>query len=125
MAGFTLRFLITAFALAVAAAIVPGMEFDGAAGIFIAALLLGLINAIVRPALVILTLPITILSLGLFLVVLNAALLALVSAIVESFSLAGFLPAMLGAIIVSVVSGLASWTIGPTGRVEVYSRRSD
>jgi putative membrane protein len=123
MAGFVLRFLICAFALAVAAAVVPGIHFDDLRGVFVAAFLLGLVNAFLRPALVILTLPFTILTLGLFLFVLNAALLGLVAAMVESFRIDGFPAALLGALLVSVVSGFASWTIGPTGRVEVVRRR--
>ncbi len=124
MAGFLLRFLVSAFALAIAAAVVPGVRFETTGGIFIAAFFLGLLNAIVRPALVILTLPITILTLGLFLLVLNAALLGVVAALVESFHVGGLLPAVLGSMVVSGVSGLASWTIGSSGRIEVYSRRS-
>jgi putative membrane protein len=123
MAGFVLRFLVCAFALAIAGAVVPGIHFDEPRGVFVAAFLLGLVNAFLRPALVILTLPFTILTLGLFLLVLNAALLGLVAAMVESFRIDGFLAAFLGALLVSVVSGLASWTIGPSGRVEVVRRR--
>jgi putative membrane protein len=81
------------------------------------------VNAVVRPVFVLLTLPITILTLGLFLVVVNALMLALVAAIVEGFRIDGALPALLGALIVSIVSTLASWTIGPSGRIDVWARR--
>jgi putative membrane protein len=121
--GFLVRFLVTAIALAVAAAIVPGMHFEGSAGVFLAAFLLGFVNGVIRPALVVLTLPITIVTLGLFLLILNAALLGLVAALVDSFHLDGFFAALLGSILVSIVSGIASWTIGPTGRVEIWIER--
>lgn len=124
MAGFLVRFLIAAFALAVAATIVPGVRFDDTAGIFLAALLLGVVNAVIRPILVILTLPFTIVTFGLFLLVLNAAMLALVAGLVGGFHVDGWLAALVGALVVSVVSGLASWTIGPSGRVEVWAFRS-
>jgi len=78
-----------------------------------AALLLGLVNAIVRPLLVILTLPFTILTLGLFLLVINAAMLALVAWMFDNFSIAGFWPALLGSIVVSLIGWLASYFIGP------------
>ena len=73
MKGFLLRVLIVALGLWVASAIVPGVEIDDAGTLLIAALLLGIVNAFVRPVLVILTLPLTILTLGLFLLVINAA----------------------------------------------------
>ena len=82
-------------------------------------MLLGIVNAVVRPLLVILTLPITVLTLGLFLLVINAATLGLVAWMLDNFTIAGFWPALLGAIVVSVTGWLASYFIGPHGRVEV------
>jgi putative membrane protein len=123
VAGFFIRFLIAAFALALAGAVVPGIHLEEPRQILIAALLLGVVNAVIRPVFVLLTLPITILTLGLFLVVVNALMLALVAAIVEGFRIDGALPALLGALIVSIVSTLASWTIGPSGRIDVWARR--
>ena len=123
MSGFLIRLLITALGLWVAQAIVPGMEIQGFGTLLAAALLLGIVNAIVRPLIILLTLPITVLSLGLFLLVVNAAMLGLVAALLEGFVLRGFFSALLGSIVVSITSWVASWYIGPSGRVEVIVRR--
>ena len=88
-----------------------------------AALLLGLVNAIVRPLLIILTLPVTIVTLGFFLLVINAAMFALVAWVFDDFSIAGFWPALFGSIIVSVTAWLASAFIGARGRIEVFVAR--
>ena len=82
-------------------------------------MLLGLVNAIMRPLLILLTLPITVLTFGLFLLVINAGTLALVAWALDDFTIAGFWPAVGGAIIVGITGWLASWFIGPRGRVEV------
>ena len=82
-------------------------------------MLLGIVNAVVRPLLVILTLPITVLTLGLFLLVINAAMLGLVAWMFDNFTIAGFWSALFGAIVVSVTGWLASYFIGPRGRVEI------
>jgi putative membrane protein len=119
MPGFLLRLLIGALGLWLASELVPGVDVHGVWTLLGAALLLGIVNAIVRPLLVILTLPITILTLGLFLLVINAATLGLVAWMLDSFTIAGFWPALLGAIVVSVTGWLASYFIGPRGRVEV------
>lgn len=123
MSGFLIRLLITALGLWVAQAIVPGVEIHGVGTLLAAALLLGIVNAIVRPLLILLTLPITVLSLGLFLLVVNAAMLGLVAALLDGFVLRGFFSALLGSIVVSITSWMASWYIGPSGRVEVIVRR--
>jgi putative membrane protein len=119
MLGFVLRLLIGALGLWLASELVPGIDVHGAWTLLGAALLLGIVNAVVRPLLVILTLPITVLTLGLFLLVINAATLGLVAWMLDSFTIAGFWPALLGAIVVSVTGWLASYFIGPRGRVEV------
>ena len=106
MAGFVIRTLVTAGALWVAVAIVPGLAARDMGALLIAAIVLGLVNAIVRPVAVILSIPLTILTLGLFLLVVNAGMLALVAALVPSFTVAGFWSALFGAIVVSLVSGL-------------------
>ena len=117
--GFLTRLVVAALGLWLASALVPGIEVEGAWTLIGAALLLGLVNAVVRPVLVVLTLPFTILTLGLFLLVINAGMLGLVAAMFERFTIAGFWSALLGAVIVSVTSWLASWFIGSRGRVEV------
>jgi len=85
----------------------------------IAALLLGVVNAIVRPLLILLTLPITVITLGLFLWVINAAMLGLVAWMLSGLTVDGFWSALLGSLLISVVGWLASWFIGPRGQVEV------
>jgi putative membrane protein len=90
-----------------------------------AALVLGLVNAFIRPIVILLTLPLTIITLGLFLLVVNAMMLGLVSAMFDGFSISGFWSAVFGAIFVSFFSWLASAFIGPTGRYEVIVVRRD
>src|SRR5215510_8071938 len=119
MTGLLLRMAITAFALWVASLIVPGMVISGTSTLIAAALLLGLVNALVRPLALLLTLPFTIVTLGLFILVVNAAMLGLVAAMLDGFTLSGFGSALLGSLVVSFVSSWVSWTIGPSGRFEV------
>jgi putative membrane protein len=102
----------------IASAIVPGMRIEGAATLVLAAILLGVVNAVVRPVAILLTLPLTIVTLGLFLLVVNAAMLGLVAALLERFTLSGLLPAVAGSIVVSATGWLASWYVGPTGHFE-------
>jgi putative membrane protein len=113
MRRFLVRLLITALALWIASAIVPGMEIIGVGTLLAAAVLLGVVNAVVRPVLVVLTLPITILTLGIFLLVINAAMFGLVAWLLPGFALGGFFPALAGWLIVSVVSWCASWFVRP------------
>jgi len=107
MKKFFLRAAISALGLWLASRVVPGISIDGAGTIAGAALLLGVVNAVVRPVLVVLTLPITILTLGLFLFVVNATTFALVAFFLDGFHIAGFVPALLGSLLVSFVSWLA------------------
>jgi len=123
MVGFLLRALITALALWVAAQLLSGVHFANGTQLALAAVLLGVVNAIVRPVAFILTLPITVLTLGLFLLVLNAAMIGLVALILPGFSVSGFWTAVGAAIIVSLVSWAASAVIGNSGRVEHFSRQ--
>ncbi len=119
MTGFLIRLLIGAFGLWLASALVPGMRVEGTGTLLLGAFLLGFVNAVVRPIAIVLTLPLTVLSLGLFLLVINAGMLGLVASLLEGFELAGFGSALLGSIVVSVTSWLASWYVGPRGRVEI------
>jgi putative membrane protein len=111
--------LITALGLWVASGIVTGLEIRGLGTLLGSALLLGFVNAVVRPLIVLLTLPITILTLGIFLLVVNAAMLGLVASFFDNFTINGLFPAILGSIIVSLVSWFASWCIGPKGRIDI------
>jgi putative membrane protein len=123
MDRFLIRALIAALGLWVADGLIDGISFDSGAWLLVAAVVLGILNAFVRPLAVILTLPITLITLGLFLLVLNAGMLALAGWMLPGFHVAGFWPAFWGAIIVSVVSSIGSWFFGPTGRVDVIIRR--
>ena len=123
MRGFLLRVLISAFGIWLASEIVPGVHVDETGTIFAAGLLLGVVNAIVRPILTIVTLPITILTLGLFLLVINAAMLGLVARLLPGFHVDGFGPALLGSLLVGLTGWIASWYIGPSGRVEAIRSR--
>ena len=119
MQGFFLRTLITILGLLLASAIIPGVTINGTGSVILAAILLGLVNGFVRPVAFLLTLPITIVTLGLFLFVLNAAMFGLVAAMLDNFVVAGFWSAIFGSLIVSFTSTIASWYIGPDGRVDV------
>jgi putative membrane protein len=119
MNGFLVRFLICALGLWLAEEILPGIGVDNAGSLIAAAFLLGVINAFVRPVLVVLTLPITVVTLGLFLLVINAGMVALVAWILPGFHVAGFWPALLGGLIVSITGWVATWFIGPRGRMEI------
>jgi putative membrane protein len=102
--GFLIRLLIAAAGLWVASEIVPGISIGRTRTLLLAALLLGVVNAIVRPVLVVLTFPITVVTLGLFLLVINAAMLGLVAALLSELRIQGFVPALLGSLVVSAVS---------------------
>jgi putative membrane protein len=119
MPGFLIRLGISALGLWLASAIVPGLHIEGAGTLVLAALLLGIVNAVVRPVIVVLTIPLTLVTLGLFLLVVNAAMLGLVAALLEDMRIAGFFAALLGAIVVGLTSWVASSWIGPSGRVEL------
>jgi putative membrane protein len=123
--GFFLRVVVNILAIILAAAVVPGIELDGMLSAVAAGLLLGLVNAVVRPILLILTLPITLVTLGLFLLVLNGLCLWLVAFVVSGFHVAGFWSAVLGALVVSVVSWIVTALVSDSGKVVlITSRRS-
>lgn len=112
MGAFLVRMLISAAGLWIASVLVPGMDISGMGTLLAAAFLLGLVNALVRPVLIFLTLPLTILTLGLFLLVINAAMLGLVAWLLPGFVLGGFFPALFGSLIVSIISWCASRYVG-------------
>ena len=109
---FLLHWAITAFALWVAAHVFKGLRFDGGGALVVAALLLGLANAVVRPLLVLLTLPLTLLSFGLFLLVINALILLLVAFAVPGFDVAGFWPAVGAALFISALNLVLNLVFG-------------
>jgi putative membrane protein len=115
MIGFIIRLLIGAAGLWLASRIVPGVDFTDLPSILLAAFLLGLANAIVRPVFFILTLPLTIMTLGLFVFVLNAIMLLITSAISRAagfdFHVDGFIAALIGALIVGITSAVLNLLI--------------
>jgi putative membrane protein len=119
MRGFVIRMLVTAAGLALAAWIVPGIAVSGPGTLLLAALLMGIVNGFLRPVVILLTLPLTIVTFGLFLLVVNAGMFALVAWFLSGFAVSGFFAALFGWLIVSVVGWAASWYIGPRGRYEL------
>ena len=108
-----LRWLVNALALVAVSQIIPGFQVDTVLAALVAALLLGLVNATVRPLLLLLTLPITVLSLGLFSFVINALMLLLVAGIVKGFTISGFGAALAGAVLLWLVSLAANYFLKP------------
>ncbi len=105
--GLIIRILISAVAVYVAASFVPGVTVTGGIGTYlIVAIVLGFLNAFVKPILTILTIPITIITLGLFLLVLNVLMVYLTAYLVSGFAVSGFIAALLFSIVVSVVTAL-------------------
>ena len=123
MRGFLIRVLVVAAGLYVASKLVPGVEITGGWALLWAALILGIVNAVVRPVVILLTLPLTILTLGLFLLVINAAMLSLVAWLLYGVVVDGFWSALFGAIVVSITAWLVTWFIGGEGRVEAIEPR--
>ena len=119
--GFLIRAVVNALAIWLATEIVPGIEAGSVTTVVVAALVLGLVNAIVRPVLLVLTLPLTLVTLGLFLFVLNALCLWLTSAIVPGFEVRGFWPAFWGALIVSALCWVVNGFVSDRGRVVVIT----
>jgi putative membrane protein len=122
--SFVLRAVVTALGLWVATRWVPGIRIDDPGTLVLAGLLLGVVNAIVRPVVILLTLPLTLLTLGVFLLVVNTAMLALVAWMLPGFHLyGGFWTAFQAALIVWIAGWLASWLIGPKGRIQIHIHR--
>jgi putative membrane protein len=119
MPGFWVRFFIIACGLLLATYLLEGVHLGGAMSLLFAALVLCAVNAIVRPIMLLLTLPITVVTLGLFLLVLNGAMLGLAALLVPGFVIDGFWTAVFGAIVISMTGMVANWFIGPKGRVEI------
>jgi putative membrane protein len=125
MPGFLVRALISAAGLWVASRLVPGFSIAGTGTLLLAGFLLGVANGFVRPLLFWLTLPLTIVTLGLFLFVLNAAMVGLVAALLEGFTISGFFSALFGSLIVSLTAWVASAFIGTRGQLEVLAVRRE
>jgi putative membrane protein len=111
MLSLLLRWLLNAAALMLVAYLYPGVAVDSLGAAILAAIVLGLVNAVVRPILVVLTLPVTILTLGLFIFVINALLFWFVAKIVGGFHVDGFWAALIGSILYSILTLLTSWIV--------------
>jgi putative membrane protein len=122
MKGFLLRLLITALGLWVADRLLPGIVITGTGSLIVSALLLGLVNAVIRPVILILTLPLTVLTLGLFVLVVNGISLGIAAWLVPGFHIAGLWSATLGAIIVGLTGWAASAFVGGSGKIERMKR---
>ena len=113
MLSLLLRWIVNAGALLLVAYLYPGVHVQDFVTALVAALVLGLVNALIRPILVILTLPVTLLTLGLFLFVINAALFWLVAELVSGFTVTGFWAALVGSILYSLITLVTSWLLFP------------
>jgi putative membrane protein len=122
MRGFLVRLLITALGLWVADQLLPGIAFTGTGALIVSALLLGVVNAVIRPIILILTLPLTVLTLGLFILIVNGISLGLVAWLVPGFHITGLGSATIGAVIVGLTSWVASAFVGGSGRIERMQR---
>lgn len=122
MRGFVVRLLITALGLWVADQLLGGITITGTGALIISALLLGVVNAIIRPIILILTLPLTIVTLGFFVLIVNGISLAIAAWLVPGFHVAGLWSATIGAIIVGLTGWAASAFIGGSGKIERMQR---
>lgn len=113
MVAFLAHLLITAALLLLVANIVRGVQVEGWGPAFVGALVLGLVNAFVRPVMVLLTLPLTVLTFGLFLLVVNAFMLWLVAALVPGIRVQGFAPALFGSLVLTLLNLLVATLVGP------------
>jgi len=116
--GLLIRWLILTIAIIVASYLLEGIHISGFFSAFFAAAILGILNALFRPVLIILTLPINILTLGLFTFIINALMLKMASGVIPGFEVHGFLTAVFGALIISFISWLLNSFISDRGRVE-------
>ncbi|HEY5814230.1 MAG TPA: phage holin family protein [Terrimicrobiaceae bacterium] len=125
MAAFVIRWLVTTVAVLIATHLIPGMSYEGFGTLLGASLLLGIINAFIRPVLLLLSLPWIIMTMGLFIFVINALLLLLVSKIIPGFQVSGFWSAFFGAIVISMVSWLlSSFFRGSDGRIHAITHHT-
>ncbi|MEZ4484465.1 MAG: phage holin family protein [Syntrophotaleaceae bacterium] len=121
MKGLFVRWLMLTVAIMAAAYLLPGIEVTGVFSAFFAAVILGILNALLRPLLLLLTLPLNILTLGLFTFVINALLLMMVSGVISGFHIAGFWSAVFGSLVIGVVSWLLTSMINDQGKMEVIT----
>lgn len=124
MNGLLIRWIINAVALILASHVINGIQVDHFIAAFVAAAVLGIMNAVVRPILILLTLPITLLTLGLFILIINGFMLYIAGAVVKGFHVTGFWPSVFGALFLSVISWIANAFINDRGRIEYIEIRT-
>jgi putative membrane protein len=122
MLGFLLRWSMNLLALMIAAMVITGVRIQSVEMAILAAGMLSIVNAVIRPVVLILTLPINILTLGLFTLVINAAMLQLVSAVVPGLEIDGFRAAFFGALLISIISWLLNIFVAGDGKVVFIKR---
>ena len=126
MRGLVIRWVTTAVALWITSLLVKGIEVSGVAPLFVAAVVLGIFNAILRPLMIIITFPINLLTLGVFTLVINGLMLKLTSDVVRGFTVTGFWSAVIGAVLLSAISFVLNLFVSDAGRIEyVYLERLD
>jgi putative membrane protein len=113
MTSLIVRWFLNALALMLIAWLYSGVQVAGPIEALVAALVLGLVNAVIRPVLILLTLPVTLLTLGLFIFVINALLFWFVGEVVKGFHVGGFMAALIGSIMYSVITLITSWVAAP------------
>lgn len=112
MPQFILTWLATATSLFITAKLVPGLDISGVTTALFGAIALGFVNAIIKPILILFTLPLTILTLGLFLLVVNAIALGLVGYLTPGLTVSGFFPAVIGSLVLTLVSSIINQLLG-------------
>jgi putative membrane protein len=123
MRGLVIRWLVSAIALYLTSLIVRGIEIQSVAALLFAAITIGVLNAFVRPVILLLTLPLNILTLGLFTLVVNAGMLWMAAKVVNGFSVHGFWSALGGWLLMSFFTFVINVLIGETGRIEIVHVR--
>lgn len=111
MKGMIIRWVLNAVALFITAGLIQGIEIDGIFSALVAALVLGIVNAVIRPVIILLTMPINILTLGLLTIFINGLMLKIVSSVVVGFSAQGFWATVVGALLLSIISGILSFLV--------------
>lgn len=123
MRGLMIRWAVSALSLGLTAWLLPGIRLGGVFSAFVAAAFLGIFNAVLRPILLILTLPINILSLGLFTLVINGLMLQLVASVIKGVEIDGFGWAIVGSLVLGIINWAVNALIGDQGSVEVIELR--
>ncbi len=123
MRGILIRWIVNAIALGITAQVINGIEANSLGALFVAALVLGILNAVLRPFFLFITLPINLLTLGVFTFVINAFLLWMTARVVSGFEVRGFFAAFVGAILLAIVSTILNFILNDRGRIEIMRWR--